>query len=1546
MSSPAVVPAAPSSTAAQQPSQRRGRSLAAVSHDASLARKPPRAHSIEVSHVRRSAGGGSSGRAVRGRITPRVRDSPWVKPALCATVVRDIRTGRLQMLTQGNLPFLLANCSEYWDGTTIWPLTPHRRAALLAMYQQWRSEDLYCTGVAYDPVSYQETALFKLMDESLTPAPSPAATAAAPAAERGVAASLVASGSIAPLVAPPALAGHAAKPAEAAVTAEPGPAERSRATVGLEAAAPVQPPRPRICPLSLGLGFDASHVWLLAREGDMRLNAQMDARSRSKRLQADPQLASYLQPLLPTGKVVSPSDGRNAAAPALPAGVQATTPGPLNAPVALATAAAPGSLASLVEARLMRMQSGQIFGGLVAARYQPQAKMQSLIKRLDKAGIRFVYMASRSYRRTRPLAQKMGLETGWNSAISLMPRIIRPLPAALGNHADAGARGGAAGQAAAAAAVARRGGRAGSAPASSHLGAFEVEEEEDFGVEGVLSDEKRWRLMRSAVDEQTWDMKAQLPHGLPEIATHLQVVDNVPLQVSLFTDSTPPASAGMVRLMQRHGESVLLVGSALKRSSHLLFSVADVAVAVHPAEPPPPARLFVLLRDPTPPAGWALVTAPQAAGGSGLGAPAWLQRPPEPTSQRAPRSGRPLALPLPLLHPALRFASELASLHAALTLPAGESLHLLLKTVADGRRALAATRQCLAYALTAHSALALLVLVDIAAGMPSLLPLQHALWLVWVIIPTLALPLLTAPSEVVLPRGPPLNRMPQKRPLASAAGGSEGGGGGEAGGGGDAGLWDILQPPSVHPDSLLSLKGGAPEAPPAPQSAGDDGGSGAPTRSESTPPRSAAPKRGGGTGVVTFEDDGDGDGSAGVGAAAAAAATAAAPTETRSGPADNNDVAVTVAMEETAVLGGQPQRPSGYVSTQEGVHDAGVEDGDGRVDYAGGGGDRGGAREDEAALLSTAAPLMGVNDELEAEGVPGDDVVDLEQEPVVFAGAEGDEEVPIDLPPHMEAAIVGGGPSEHHSVIDSTLGDEAGPASEEPAESGGRHETDHSPRRDRASRDGRHDDAQDAAGLEESPARLLAAAPPGSSTADAHAYAADAGAASPYAHTSSAALTLPLGAAPMERDAGPQSPSSLGAPPAASDAGDGQGGAEAAVGGEGGSGAPGAGEHAARSTAARARPSSRKLTGGEPSADGSAGERGASRLAGGTRSHSAGVGQRPATHHRHGGIRARDASQPPRPRRPQQLPGGMRRGATAFDPVTGGIHAESLIRYTAYDDVTSAVAGHTVDLSDAAASLTVAMMTATAAEAPARRGGSAATAVPTTAAGAAGASRAQLWSDGAARAAGFTQGIVPAQGLLVAAAPRAALPRQARTVTLCVLAVALPGALFHEYLYQRVLAAGLQADGLLPAAAPLTWGAYPLFLPPLPLEALAPRVAWAQATVLAALVLWLASLTLHFAYRSLPPWRQSPLRLRALPPAAALAVALQLAHSHALTAAAGAPSLFVGQPPDVWAALVAWLLASAAAVHVLKRADARRFEREQLSLRLHHDVKLGMWSPR
>lgn len=94
----------------------------------------------------------------------------------------------------------------------------------------------------------------------------------------------------------------------------------------------------------------------------------------------------------------------------------------------------------------------------------------------------------------------MGLETGWNCAISLMPRKTRlaatgPVAAVSGTRNSSNKGGG--------------------------LGQFGLDDdEEDFGVDGVLSDEKRSRLLRNAVDEQVWDAKAQLPHGIPEMSVY------------------------------------------------------------------------------------------------------------------------------------------------------------------------------------------------------------------------------------------------------------------------------------------------------------------------------------------------------------------------------------------------------------------------------------------------------------------------------------------------------------------------------------------------------------------------------------------------------------------------------------------------------------------------------------------------------------------------------------------------------------------------------------------------------------------------------------------------------------------------------------------------------------------------------------------------------------------------------------------------------------------------------------------------------------------
>jgi len=77
-----------------------------------------------------------------------------------------------------------------------------------------------------------------------------------------------------------------------------------------------------------------------------------------------------------------------------------------------------------------------------------------------------------------------------------------------------------------------------------------------------------------------WDVKARLPHGTQAIRRHLEMVDNVPLLVSLYTDSTPDTIGEMISIFQENHEVVLGVGTSLKESNAPLFSKADLAIAL------------------------------------------------------------------------------------------------------------------------------------------------------------------------------------------------------------------------------------------------------------------------------------------------------------------------------------------------------------------------------------------------------------------------------------------------------------------------------------------------------------------------------------------------------------------------------------------------------------------------------------------------------------------------------------------------------------------------------------------------------------------------------------------------------------------------------------------------------------------------------------------------------------------------------------------------------------------------------------------------------
>jgi hypothetical protein len=79
---------------------------------------------------------------------------------------------------------------------------------------------------------------------------------------------------------------------------------------------------------------------------------------------------------------------------------------------------------------------------------------------------------------------------------------------------------------------------------------------------------------------ESHDIKARLPRGIEHIRSHLQNVDDIPLQVSLFADCTPASTTEMIRIFQENGEIVCCVGSALGQQNTAAFAQSDISIAV------------------------------------------------------------------------------------------------------------------------------------------------------------------------------------------------------------------------------------------------------------------------------------------------------------------------------------------------------------------------------------------------------------------------------------------------------------------------------------------------------------------------------------------------------------------------------------------------------------------------------------------------------------------------------------------------------------------------------------------------------------------------------------------------------------------------------------------------------------------------------------------------------------------------------------------------------------------------------------------------------
>ncbi|RQM20965.1 hypothetical protein B5M09_004147, partial [Aphanomyces astaci] len=78
---------------------------------------------------------------------------------------------RHQLLSRGHPSLAVSQCSEYWDGKSICPLTKDKRRLILDMYHQWRVEDLDCVALTYAPVAQKCNALFGPQDTAFTKLP-------------------------------------------------------------------------------------------------------------------------------------------------------------------------------------------------------------------------------------------------------------------------------------------------------------------------------------------------------------------------------------------------------------------------------------------------------------------------------------------------------------------------------------------------------------------------------------------------------------------------------------------------------------------------------------------------------------------------------------------------------------------------------------------------------------------------------------------------------------------------------------------------------------------------------------------------------------------------------------------------------------------------------------------------------------------------------------------------------------------------------------------------------------------------------------------------------------------------------------------------------------------------------------------------------------------------------------------------------------------------------------------------------------------------------
>ncbi|CAD7091091.1 unnamed protein product [Hermetia illucens] len=266
------------------------------------------------------------------------------------------------------------------------------------------------------------------------------------------------------------------------------------------------------------------------------------------------------------------------------------------------------------------MQCHQVFIGMITMQYQAQTDIVHLVERLERACIRFVHFSKENELRSRVFSEKLGLESGWNCHISLLSDDSVSNPHSPKNSEkfdfrntsqnkiddnaidsemncllpSTGLESSKTLSSSAPGAISNQDCNMLSVTTENSLernDSTNFQNEQHQSEDSALEENCRSLSILTDSTEQSapinFDMsnRAKLPRGIKNIRPHLEKVDNVPLQVSLFTDCSAEATREMLSIMQSYGEIVVCIGSSASNSNAEIFLQADCSIAVEPLYP-------------------------------------------------------------------------------------------------------------------------------------------------------------------------------------------------------------------------------------------------------------------------------------------------------------------------------------------------------------------------------------------------------------------------------------------------------------------------------------------------------------------------------------------------------------------------------------------------------------------------------------------------------------------------------------------------------------------------------------------------------------------------------------------------------------------------------------------------------------------------------------------------------------------------------------------------------------------------------------------------